>query len=128
MINTLPDFYLASRDAYKDDDLARARKCWRIKSLKGDFRDDYLLIQIQPPIIGQPFGLGAKDIDRVIVVSKSRSTSLLNISSWPVPVYVLYPLIEHPERRDVIHDHEFSLLVWAELYKTWEDALKVSEG
>lgn len=127
MINTLPDFYLASSDVYKDDDLARARKCWRIKSLRGDFRDDYLLIQIEPPIIGQPFGLGAKDIHQVIVVTKSRSVSLLDISNWPVLVYVLYPLIKHPEERGVIHDNEFSLLVWAELYKTWEDARKVSE-
>jgi hypothetical protein len=128
MNNALPDCYLASSDVYQDADLARPRKCWRINSLRGESRDDYLLIQIDPPIIGQPYGLGARDIHEVILASKSRLVSLLNITSWPVPVYVLYTLIEHPERRDVIHDDEFHLLVWAELYETWEDALKVSQG
>ncbi len=128
MTEESPDFYLASTDIRKEDDLARARKAWRIKSLKGDYRDDYLLIRIEPPIIGQQFGLGAKDIDQVIVVTKSRSASLLSINKWPILVYVLYALIEHPEARDMIHDDEFSLVMWAELYETWEDACKVTEA
>ncbi len=122
MVTREPDFYFASSDVRPDDDLAMPRKCWRIKRLQGDVRDDYLLIRLDPPIIGQPLGLGGKDLHMVLVTTKDRTASLFPIQRWPVLIYVLQLLIDDAESRDVIHDEEFALLGWAELYRTEEAA------
>src|SRR5438067_1803647 len=107
-----PDFYLASGDVYPNDDLAKPRKGWSVKHLKGDVRDDYLLVRLDPPIMGQPLGL-EKDLGMVLVVTKDRTASLFPPRRWPVLVYVLRLLIDDAENRESIHDNEFALLVWA---------------
>ncbi|HEX8596908.1 MAG TPA: hypothetical protein VF952_00120 [Chloroflexia bacterium] len=126
MLTGKPDFYLGSTDVYPDSDFARPRKCWRIKRLKGDVRDDYLLIRIDPPIIGQPFGLGGEDIHMVVVATKDRTASLFPIRRWPVYVFVIRLLVDEPESRDVVHDEELELVVWGELYGTEEDVRKAA--
>ena len=120
MTNDQPDFYLASTESSA---LGEPRKAWRVKRLRGDDRDDYLLIRIDPPIIGQPFGLGAKDINMVIVAPRHEGVSLFPIVEWPVFVYVARPLIDDIERRGLIHGDDTTVIYWAELYKTEEDAL-----
>jgi hypothetical protein len=119
MSNTSPDFYLASSEGYN---LAEPRKCFRIKRLRGDARDDYLLIHIDPPIIGQQYGLGGKDISEVIVATRHKGDSLFPITNWPVFVHVARTLSEHSEEREVLHDGEFEEIAWAELYPTEADA------
>jgi hypothetical protein len=122
MGNYQPDFYLSSDDVYEDSDFAKPRKCWSIKRLRGEIRDDYLLIQIFPPIIGQPFGLGAKDIDLVIVASRHQGVSLFPIASYPVWVHGARPLVDDIESRDMIHGAESEVMFWGELYETEENA------
>jgi hypothetical protein len=56
---TTPDFYLASSEGYG---MEEPRRGFAIRRLRGDHRDDYLLTRIDPPLIGQPFGMGAHDI------------------------------------------------------------------
>jgi len=55
--NCSPDFYLASSEGY---DLEEPRRCFQIKRMRGDFRDDYLLVRIDPPINGQKYGFGGE--------------------------------------------------------------------
>jgi hypothetical protein len=119
--NPQPDFYLSSAES---DTLREPRKCWSIKRLRGEIRDDYLLIQIFPPIIGQPFGLGAKDIDLVIIAPRHKGISLFPITSYPVFVHVARPLIDDVESRDMIYNQESEVMFWGELYETEENARK----
>lgn len=81
-------------------------------------RDDALLLAIEPPLLGQPFGLGARDIDRVVVATRHAGVSLFPITQWPVAVYVLRLRIELPEDRRRLEVADAELFAWAELYPT----------
>jgi hypothetical protein len=113
------DFCLASSESYH---LTEPRSCKRIKRVRSDNRDDLLLVKVEPPLIGQLYGLGGRDIDTLLVATRHKGDSLFPISKWPVSVHVARLLIENPERREQIHDNEFESVAWAELYRTKEDA------
>ena len=67
-----PDFFLASTEGIR---LEAPRRCYRLRRIAGRGGDDYLLIRIVPPIIGQPYGLGVGDIDRVILATRHEGAS-----------------------------------------------------
>ena len=110
-----PDFFLASSEGYR---LEEPRSCKRIKRVRSDNRDDLLLVKVEPPLIGQPYGLGGRDIDTLLVATRHEGDSLFPINKWPVFVHVARLLIENPESREQIHDNEFESIAWAELYAT----------
>jgi hypothetical protein len=114
-----PDFFLASSEGYR---LTEPRSCMRIKRVRSDSRDDLLLVKVEPPLIGQLYGLGGRDIDTLLIATRHKGDSLFPIRKWPVFVHVARLLIENPERREQIHDNEFESIAWAELYRTKEDA------
>ena len=115
---TKPEFYLASSEGYA---MEEPRGCYPIRRLRGDLRNDYLLARIEPPILGQPFGLGIRDIDHVILATRHVGESLFPIRHWPVFVHVARPLVSL-EGRDVVRDDELEAIAWAELYRTEEEA------
>jgi hypothetical protein len=113
-----PDFYLASREGY---DMVKPRRCWRVKRLTTDLRNDLLLVRIDPPLIGQNYGLGSKDIEQVLVATRHQSASLFPVKEWPVFVHVARPLIDNPQNRDNLKDAEFESIAWAELYRSEQE-------
>ena len=110
-----PDFFLASSEGYR---LEEPRSCKRIKRVRSDNRDDLLLVKVEPPLIGQPYGLGGRDIDTLLVATRHKGDSLFPIKEWPVFVHVARLLIENPEEREQIYENEFESIGWAELYAT----------
>jgi hypothetical protein len=113
MADVKPDFYLASSEGYGLD---RPRACYRVKRLYSATRDDYLLIDIEPPVPGQPYGLGSLDIASVVIATRHIGSSLFPISEWPVAVHVARPLVADPEQRESLDDSELQEIGWAELY------------
>lgn len=113
-----PDFYLASSE--HGGDLAEPRKVWCIKRMRGDHWDDFLLVRVDPPLWGgdQPGGVPARYLDKLVLATRHFDASLFPIRKWPVYVFVMVPLVDDVEQRDVIHDDEAVLLAWAELYRT----------
>jgi hypothetical protein len=114
-----PDFYLASSEGYG---LETPRRCWRVKRLATDNRDDLLLVKIDPPLLGQKYGQGNRDINLVLVATRHQGASLFPINEWPVFVHIARLLIDHPELRDTLRDDEFETVAWGELYLTEENA------
>ena len=108
-----PDFFLASSEGYRLDE---PRSCKRVKRLCSDTRDDLLLIKIEPPLIGQPYGLGGQDIDTLLIATRHKGDSLFPITEWPLFVHVARLLIDNPEDQEIIYDKEFESIAWAELY------------
>jgi len=47
-----------------------------------------MLIEIEPALIGQSFGLGATDIRELIISTRHAGQTLYPISEWPSFVYV----------------------------------------
>lgn len=97
------------------------RRCKAVKRLRGENRDDYLLISIDPPLNGQTFGLGENDLDQVIVATRHRGQSLFPIKQWPVFVHVARLLVPY-EGQDVVRNNELDAFAWAELYETEQAA------
>ncbi|MCC7047273.1 MAG: hypothetical protein IT562_11225 [Alphaproteobacteria bacterium] len=98
------------------------RACWRIRRLSTKSRDDLLLVRIEPPLVGQKYGLGGEDIHEVIVATRHQGASLFPISEWPLYVHVARLKVAVPENRDRLEPDEFDSIAWAELYPTREDA------
>ena len=88
----------------------------RVKRLSTDGRDDLLLLKVDPPLLGQKFGLGSRDVDMVLVATRHRGSSLFPLNERPIYVHVARPLVEHPELRDHLRPDEFESIAWAELY------------
>jgi hypothetical protein len=114
-----PDFYLASTEGYE---LESPRRCWRVKRLASESRNDLLLVKIEPPLNGQKYDMGGRDIDLVLIATRQQNASLFPINEWPLYVHVARPLIDNPENRDVLRENDFESIAWAELYRTEEDA------
>lgn len=114
-----PDFYLSSSEGY---DLDEPRSCWRIGRARTTARDDLLLVKIDPPLIGQKYGLGGRDIDVVVVAPRHQGASLFPVSEWPVYVHVARLLVEPPAPSQTLRQEDLESIAWAELYKTEQDA------
>ena len=113
-----PDFFLASSEGYG---MEKPFRCFAIKRLKGEKRDDYLLVRIEPPLIGQRFGLGGHDIDYVILATRHQGDSLFPVSRWPAFVHVARLLIPY-DGREIIMSDQMESIAWAELYPTLKEA------
>jgi hypothetical protein len=92
------------------------RKCFIMRLLRGDRRNGYLLVRIDPPLIGQTFGLGGCDIHEVVLATRHLGDALPP-NQWPLFVHVARPLVAL-EGRDVVHEGELEPIAWAELYQT----------
>ena len=117
-----PDFYLASSEGY---DLENPRRCFAIRRLRTHQRDDLLLVRIDPPLAGQKYGLGDRDVDHVVLAPRHRGQSLSPIRRWPLFCHVARLLTEF-EGRDVIRADEVELIAWAAIYETEEAAFSKS--
>ncbi|RYE07714.1 MAG: hypothetical protein EOP22_16775 [Hyphomicrobiales bacterium] len=109
------DFYLASQDGYR---LQQPRACWRLKPLSSPNAAELLLVQIDPPLIGQPFGLGGDDIHQLILAPKYVGQSLTPITQWPAPIHVSRYLGPPGTIPDLLPANAIELIAWAELHPT----------
>jgi hypothetical protein len=113
-----PDFYLASTEMRG---MEAPRRCWAVRRLTTDHNDDLLALRIDPPIIGQPYGLGDRDIDTVAVAVRLVGDSLFPIARWPVHVHV-FRFLEAYSGQDVVKYGQLERIAWADLYATEADA------
>jgi len=114
------DFYLTT--AGESEKLAVPRACWVKGRLKDHVRDDYMLIRIEPSLVGQGFGLGDKDILDLIISTRFEGVSLFPITEWPSHVYVARVLDEEIVKTLVIRKDQVELVAWGMLFKTFDEA------
>lgn len=109
-----PDFWLRSSEGYNLED---ARACYKERRLEGGHADGYMVCEIDPPIIGQTHGLGARDIDRVVFASRHEGVSLFPIEEWPAYVHVGRLTEPLAEDEFVLKRDDLRVMAWAELYE-----------
>jgi hypothetical protein len=73
-----------------------------------------MLVWIDPPIVGQPYGSGGDDISDLVLAARHIGDSLFSISDWPVAVHVYRPL-KMPVP-DVLMLEDIGSMVWAYVY------------
>jgi hypothetical protein len=79
--------------------------------------DDVLLVEIDPPLISQPYGLGARELDQVVLATRHLGHSIFGTSDWPKYVHVARLLVEL-DGQDELSPGELEVIGWAELYET----------
>lgn len=97
------------------------RRCQLVRRVSVGTCDDAMLIAINPPLIGQSLGLGGKDIEHVVVISRWAGRTLFPVSEWPMHVYVLLPTVE-PDDRESFQAGEYRLIYWACLHQSYDEA------
>lgn len=113
-MSALPDpFYLSSSDGYG---LEAPHRCTPIRRIRGDARDDLLLVRVEPPLPGQLYGLGGDDIVYLVIAARHVGVSLFPVSEWPAYVHVGRILVSAPEERDHLRSSETEEIAWAEIY------------
>jgi len=114
------DFFLSAA-AEVSGDMAIPRACWAKVRLRNSRRDDYLLVEVEPPIIGQPYGLGARTL-QMIISSRYRGFSLFPVSDWPCDVYVSRILDDRVVNTSVVEEDQIELMAWGRIYRTLAEA------
>lgn len=116
-----PAFFLASTEGYG---LSTPRACYPIRDVKVGNNAKIVLCYIDPPIIGQPYGLGGKDIEFVLLASRHEGFSISPVTQWPGYVHVARikgspPYDEAEYQKDQVEE-----IGWGEIYSSSEEAEK----
>lgn len=114
-----PDFALCTEGR---DDLSYPRACWRRKRLRDNVRDDYLLVDIAPPIIGQRYGLGDRDITQLILATRHQGVTLFPVNEWPAYVYVYRILDEAMLSQDTFDSNQLEMIIWGMIFRSLSEA------
>ncbi len=115
-----PDFYLASGETVP---LLAPRACFIEERLvAAENRDDYLRVQIDPPIVGQHLGLGDHDIEEVVLATRHAETTLHPISEWPTMVYICDIVNEKIRGSGHASAKDLRILLIGDLHRTSQDA------
>jgi hypothetical protein len=116
-----PDFFLDPTDGGNQRDLgspeAEVRACWVQGRLRNSGRDDFALVLIEPPLIGQPYGLGDRDIDRVLLATRHAGRTLFPVTEWPALVYVIRVLDESILEAKTFSSDQVQVIRWGVLHK-----------
>jgi hypothetical protein len=117
---TKPDFFLTSAGEFGP--LSQPRACWKKARLHDRARDDYLLVEIKPVLVGQSFGLKEQDISSLILSTRYQGSTLFPITEWPSHVYVTRVLDETVLQTLSFTEDQIELIAWAMIFRTFEEA------
>jgi hypothetical protein len=110
------------------DDLSRPRFCYRRKQLRENLRDDCLLIDITPSIIGKTYGLGGDDITQLILATRHVGVTLFPVTEWPAHVYVYRILDDTILSQDVFDASQIEMIAWGIIYRSLSNAANCADG
>ena len=116
-----PDFYITAAGESREL-LVDPRACWNRGRLRDASRDDYMLVEIAPTLIGQQFGLGRADVSQLILSTRHVGQTLFPVSEWPGYVYVARVLDEDVLRTHLITPDQVQVIAWATLFRSREEA------
>jgi len=79
-------------------------------------------VMIDPPINGQPFGLGGSDIDELVLATRHEGQTLFPISEWPSYVHCARIVSGQPRKDGFVSQKSLAVIDWGALYPTEEEA------
>ncbi len=120
-MKTKPDFFLSAGGEVTGD-LATPRACWTRGRMNDQIRDDHMLIEVEPPIIGQTYGLGGRDITNLILSARHQGDTLFPIKEWPCHVYVARILDDSIMKTLIFTKEQVEVIAWGMIFPTVEEA------
>jgi len=121
-IHGSPTFFLHAKGEYEE--LSYPRPCWTVARLTSSVRDDYMLVRIDPPLVGQRFGLGEEDLHYLVLASRLQGDTLFPVSCWPCPVYVMRLLADGPIAAGSLLDSQIELITIGLVFRTLDEAVE----
>lgn len=115
-----PDFFLTAAGEFEP--LTQPRACWAIDRLRDAARDDYMLIEIDPPLPGQRFSLGSRDITLLLISTRHEGQTLFPISEMPAYVYVARIIDDAVITTRAFVSSQVELIAKATIYSTITEA------
>ena len=112
------DFVLISTEC---DDPEDPRACVVLKWFEGDHRDGFLLVSIDPPLIGQQFGLGDRDVEELVLAAKHQGYSLNPITEWPTYVHVALLADDEAAKSNSLSASDVTVIDWGAIYEGIDD-------
>ena len=108
-----PDFYLTSSEGYS---LEAVRACYKERRFINGHSDGYMLCEIDPPLLGQAYGLSDQNLHNVVLASRHIEQSIFTINEWPAYVHVAK--LKNAVNTDTftITDNDIESIGWAEIY------------
>ena len=76
-----------------------------------------MLVHIAPEILGQKFGLGERNIDRLILSTRLAGTTLYPIQRWPCHVYIMRIKNEEILTSLCLKAEDVEMISWGTLHK-----------
>ena len=119
-METKPDFFLSA--AGENEGLATPRACWEKARLKDPVRDDHMLVEIEPPVIGQNYGLGGEDISNLILSARHEGFSLFPVKEWPCHVYIARILDDTITKTLTLTRGQVEIIAWGMIFRTFDEA------
>jgi hypothetical protein len=115
-----PNFFLSA--AGENEGLTSPRACWEKGRLKDQVRDDHMLVEIEPPLIGQNYGLGSKDITNLILSARHAGSSVFQVKEWPCHIYVARILDDTITKTLTFTRNQVEIIAWGMLFRTLDEA------
>jgi hypothetical protein len=81
-----------------------------------------MLVEIEPVLLGQPFGLGARDVSILVLSPFFKGTTLFPIERWPYQVRVARLLDEAVLKTKTIEAKQVEGIAWGSVFKTLAEA------
>jgi hypothetical protein len=126
MAKQLPDFFLTTAGEFEP--LSEPRACRQRARLRDELRNDYMLVDIDPPLPGQRFGLGGSDVTSLVVSSRHRGQTLYPVSEWPSHVYVARLVDNKIPSESALSKGQVELIAWGTLFKSLGEASDYAES
>jgi len=114
-----PERYFLS--SLESTTFAPVRSCVVKKHLRFDTGKEAILATIDPPAVGQLWGL-RDDVETVVLASRHEGQALDPITSFPCFVHIATPRHGWTELATPIRADDLHHLAWGELYRTADDA------
>jgi len=116
------DFYLGSSDYVGM--WATPRSCWIEKKLSVNGKSEFLVLEVFPLLVGEQWG--SPGTSRLVISPHEKGTTFKKIK-YPFPVYVYRLLSDLDQIPDVLQAEQLEMVVWGELYKSPQAALKAAK-
>ena len=81
-----------------------------------------MLVEIDPPVIGQHYGLGSKDITNLILSSRHEGFTLFPVKEWPCHVYVARILDDAIPKTTSFTRDQVEVIAWGMIFRTLDEA------
>lgn len=117
---THPVYYLSSMESREV--LADTRIVQVFRDVRFSSGKPAVLAFVDPPIIGQRFGMGGQDIDTVLLTHAHKGDPVNPSGPFPVFVHVARLLVPLASIGDVVDHTELQAVGRGELYRTRDDA------